>query len=126
VAVREVGAKGLFAVVLTLVTFREVEGQPAVWPDREEHRPCSRLSELRLDEALGSPLGQVPPGDGESQSRCADSLGRTTVDRMSRCILYYDAARAPRSASRCRRRYLLGCPWSVRTERCPTSIARFR
>src|SRR5918994_2678311 len=53
-------------------------------------------------------------------------LGRTTVDRMSRCILYYDAARAPRSTSRCRRRYLLGCPWSVRTDRCPTSIARYR
>jgi uncharacterized protein len=68
------GAKGLFAVVLTLVTFREVEGQPAVWPDREEHRPCSRLSELRLDEALGSPLGQVPPGDGEHLLR-----GRRTV-----------------------------------------------
>lgn len=49
-------------------------------------------------------------------------VGRTTVDRISRCILYYDAARA----SRCRRRYLLGCPWSVRTDRCPTSIARFR
>src|SRR5919107_771663 len=74
VAVREVGAKGLFAVALTLITFREVEGQPAVWPDREEHRPCSRLSELRLDEALGSPLGQVPPGDGEHLLR-----GRRTV-----------------------------------------------
>jgi len=24
---------------LTLVLFREVEGQPAVWSDRKEHRP---------------------------------------------------------------------------------------
>src|SRR5215208_3020043 len=91
VAVREVGAKGLFAVALTLVTFREVESQPAVWPDREEHRPCSRLSELRLDEALGRRWD--PTADPSTVTYLYGNSSRCTVRLSTPALSMYRALR---------------------------------